>query len=114
MSEDRLAPAIEADSLIRRAESEGGFGLILHKGDPDRGALLLLLLSRGTHVTILERALGRTGNYGWQKVGPAAGSPPMDIAEWTKKRLRFDEDCWLIELDIADPERFIAETTPIS
>jgi hypothetical protein len=23
----------------------------------------------------------------------------------------FDEDLWLIELDIADPERFVAETT---
>jgi hypothetical protein len=33
------------------------------------------------------------------------------LADWSQKRVRFDEDLWLIELDIADPERFIAETT---
>ena len=26
------------------------------------------------------------------------------------KRVRFDEDLWLIELDVAEPERFIVET----
>jgi len=33
------------------------------------------------------------------------------LADWSQKRVRFDEDLWLIELDVPDPERFIAETT---
>ena len=33
------------------------------------------------------------------------------IADFLAKRARFDEDLWAIELDIAEPERFIAETT---
>ena len=35
----------------------------------------------------------------------------MEIADFLARRARFDEDLWAIELDIADAERFIAETT---
>lgn len=99
--------------LLRRAATEGGFGAILKRGDPDRGALLLLIARCGEHVAGLERMLDPAGEYLWQRVGPPAGADPTALAEWSQKRVRFDEDLWLIELDIADPERFIAETTAI-
>jgi hypothetical protein len=35
----------------------------------------------------------------------------VEIADFLARRARFDEDLWAIELDIAEPERFIAETT---
>ena len=43
----------------------------------------------------------------------AAQSPDQKVLldEFLRKRARFDEDSWVVELDIADPERFIAETT---
>jgi hypothetical protein len=34
----------------------------------------------------------------------------MEISKFLASRARFDEDLWAIELDIADAERFIAET----
>jgi len=108
---ERLPAQLEATALVRRAEAEGGFGTILKKGDPDRGALILFISRRGVHVGCLERALDMRGTYRWQKVGPAAGAGAAELADWSQKRVRFDEDSWLIELDIAEPERFIAETT---
>ena len=109
--EDRLPAGLEAAGLVRQAEAEGGFGTILKRGDPDRGALILLVTRRGIHSACLERTLGDGGKYGWRQVGPDAGAEPQLLAEWSQKRVRFDEDLWLIELDIPDPERFIAETT---
>ena len=106
---ERLAAHVEAASLIRRAEQEGGFATVLKRGDAERGSLLLLITSRGTHHAFLERALAAGGSYQWQKMGPGAGSSPQDLSEWVRKRTRFDEDSWLIELDIAEPERFIDE-----
>jgi hypothetical protein len=73
----------------------------------------LLVAHRGNHRGCLERTLGQSGEYGWQTVGPAAGADASTLAEWSQKRVRFDEDLWLIELDIPDPERFIAETTSL-
>jgi hypothetical protein len=110
LSADRLPAHLEASAILRRAEVEGGFGTVIKRGDEDRGALILLIATRGEHRACLERALGKDGRYGWQRSGPPAGSDAATLADWSQKRLRFDEDSWLIELDIADPERFIAET----
>ena len=107
---ERLPAHLEAAALIRQAEAKGGFGTIIKRGDADRGALILLIASRGQHQACLERTLGADGNYGWRRSGPATGADSQTLADWSQKRLRFDEDSWLIELDIADPERFIAET----
>ena len=108
---ERLPARLEAAALLRQAEAEGGFGTILKRGDPDRGALVLLVARRGIHSACLERTLTPAGEYAWQRVGPAEGADGSTLAEWSQKRVRFDEDLWLIELDIPDPERFIAETT---
>src|SRR5688500_19832261 len=71
---DRLPAHLEASALVRGVEAEGGFGMILKKGDPDRGALVLLIASRGEHRACLERALSPDGKYRWQQVGPKAGA----------------------------------------
>ena len=107
---ERLPAHLEASSLIRRAEAEGGFGAVVKRGDPDRGSLVLLLSCRGEHRICLERALTGDGSYCWQRVGPTAGSDAAALNGWVQSRVRFDEDLWLIDLDIADPERFIVET----
>lgn len=82
----------------------------MRKGDPERGAMLLFVASRGTHVATLERILDLDGNYRWEVVGPPESASSIEIADFLARRARFDPDCWAIELDIADPERFIAET----
>jgi hypothetical protein len=91
--------------------AEGGFGTVMKKGDAERGSLLLFVSSRGVHAATLERILNLDGSYGWQRVGPVESAGSAEIADFLARRTRFDEDVWAIELDIADPERFIAETT---
>jgi len=83
----------------------------MRKGDKERGSLLLFVSSRGGHVTTLERILNLDGSYSWQRVGPNESVGSAEISDFLAKRTRFDDDLWAIELDIADPERFIAETT---
>lgn len=73
--------------------------------------MLLLLSSRGTHIAALERVLDLDGSYRWERVGPAESAGSLEISDFLARRTRFDEDLWAIELDIADAERFIAETT---
>ena len=104
---DRLPAHVEVAAVMRRAEAEGGFATVLRKGDPDRGAVTLVLEKRGEFCGILERELGRNFDYEW--VFNSAGSESM--ADFIARRERLDTDFWLIELDIAEPERFIAETT---
>jgi len=111
MSNPQLPAALEAAGLVRRAQQDGDFAAIIKKGDPDRGALLLLVSSRGRHVACLERMSALDGGYHWVRVGPSESAGSEEIREFLAKRTRFDADLWAIELDIAEAERFIAETT---
>ena len=113
MSNERLPAALEAAGLIRRAAADGDFATIIKKGDPDRGALLLVISSRGRHVACLERVLTLEGGYRWQAVGPGESAGSNEIRDFLAKRTRFDADLWAIELDVAEAERFIAETTAL-
>ena len=113
MSDERLPAAVEAAGLIRRVSADGGFATIIKKGDPDRGALLLVVTSRGRHVACLERVFDLVTGYRWQSVGPGESASSEEIRDFLAKRTRFDTDSWTIELDIAEAERFIAETTAV-
>lgn len=108
---DRMTAHVEATAIMRRVEANGGFATVLRKGDPDRGSLILFISERGNFRGILERDLGADFTYRWA-FKAAGDSPGSDsLRDLTARRERFDPDSWLIELDIADPERFIAETT---
>ena len=96
---------------MRRAAAEGDFATVMRKGDEERGALLLLVSQRGRHVAALERILDLDGTYRWSRVGPTDSKGSLEIGDFLARRARFDEDFWAIEVDIADAERFIAETT---
>lgn len=110
---ERLPAHLEVAVIMRRVETEGGFATILRKGDPDRGALTLIIQKRGEICGFLERELGPNFTYQWvyKAAGDAEGS--QATADLITRKARFDADFWLIELDIADPERFIAETTSL-
>jgi hypothetical protein len=106
----RLVTSVEVAALIRRCEQNGDFATVIRKGDDDRGAILILLSSRGAHIGCFERALTMEGAYRWASVGPGLSAESREVADFLAKRARFDDDMWAIELDTADPERFIAET----
>ena len=110
---ERLPAYVEVAGIIRRAAASGDFATVLRKGDEDRGSILLVIASRGRHIRCLERVMTGAGDYRWEAVGPAESEGSAKIDEFLARRARFDEDLWSIELDIADPERFIAETTGV-
>lgn len=106
----RLPTHIEVGAILRRAQGKGDFATVVRKGDQERGSLLLLVASRGRHFACLERILDLDGNYDWQPTGPGESADSAEVASFLANRARFDEDLWAIELDVADPERFTAET----
>lgn len=111
--DDRLAPGIEVSALIRRAETLGGFGMVLHKGDPERGTILLAVTERGEHRALLERRMQADWRYRWTRIGAEAGDSAGAAQDIARARSS-DPDCWVLELDIPSSERFIAETTSVS
>ena len=108
---ERLPARIEVSALIRRVQGEGGFASVLHKGDLDSGTISLLIAERGEPRAVLERRMAADFNYRWTEVPSSVVENASDWREWVEKASRIDPDCWILELDIADAQRFIAETT---
>lgn len=103
----RLTSATLVSALVRRVAAEGGNAAVLAKGDPSAGAVLLICAEKGVVSSVLERLLGIDGGYRWQPVGNSESG----YGDYLDRRRSRDPDLWLVELDIANAERFAAETT---
>ena len=108
---ERLPAGVEVAALIRSVQSDGGFASVLRKGDEDRGAIALLVAERGQAKALLERRMAADFIYRWTEVPSSVAENASDWRDWIESMSRIDPDCWLIELDVADAQRFIAETT---
>ena len=109
MMEARLATSVLVTSLMRRAESEGGFAAVLSKGDATAGAVLVILNEKGRKQRILERVLQPGGTYSWQDLLTQVIEDEEQFTRLLERRRSFDPDLWLIELDVPSAERFAAE-----
>ncbi|MDG2533644.1 DUF1491 family protein [Sphingomonas sp. HITSZ_GF] len=106
----RLATGMLVNALIRRAEGAGGGAMVLAKGDATAGAVLLLLVERGANPRFIERGLGPDGKPALIPAGPRDFEDDTAVTAYWQRRRNSDSDLWVVELDIADGERFAAET----
>lgn len=106
----RLTSRMLVDSLIRAAQGAGGHATVLARGDDGAGAILVECADRGQSGPLLERILDRDGAYAWARCGPQDSENKEERSAYIERRRSRDPDMWVIELDIAQAERFAAET----
>lgn len=101
----RLPTHLVVGALLRRVNDAGGIAMVRARGEPQGGAILLLLEDRSGPTRVLERRIDFDGK------ASLADSVPADGAEaYWRRRREYDPDLWVIELDIPEAERFAAET----
>lgn len=103
----RLPAGLEVSALIRRVEAAGGFGAVLHKGEPDSGTILVVITEKGGEARAYERMPQADGERRWQCSRRQVPDDPDAFGDYLARRQKQDPDVWIIELDIADGERFI-------
>ena len=106
--EPRLASSVLVGALLRQAEAQGGFGMVLAKGEPNSGAVALVLAERGGAQRYFERMLQSDGSYQWQEPRKTFENDSQ-LSEFLARRRKIDPDLWVVELTIASAERFAAE-----
>jgi hypothetical protein len=111
MVQPRLPAALEIAALLRQTQAAGGFGMVLHKGDADSGAILVVALDRENLGTLYERlpdpAAPDAWPRRWQSVRRQDADSRPAFDEYLDRRVQRDPDLWIIELTIADAERSI-------
>lgn len=105
---ERLPAHLEVSSMIRLAESNGGFAMVLHKGERDAGTILIVSMFRGTDMRLFERMPQLDGTRPFVLIKSQDIEKPNEFDEYLARRQSQDPDIWVLEVDIDDPERFIA------
>lgn len=104
---DRLTTGVWVSALIRRVHAAGGFATVVHKGEATAGTVALLLRRRDGSCAALMRVAQKQGGHAWMVSADQPQNRLEFINEFLDKQRRYDPDLWIIELDVADPERFI-------
>lgn len=102
----RLPTHLLVSALLRRVNDAGGIAVVRARGDADAGAILVLLEQDDR---FLERSIGPDGKDALLPSGPKSESGESTEEYWQRRR-RNDPDLWVVALDIADAQRFAAET----
>lgn len=98
---------LEVAGLIRAVEAAGGFATVLARGEREAGTILVVCYENGGNSCVLERMPHADGTRKWVLSRAQDPEKPSDFQEYLDRRRRQDSDLWIVELDIADSERFI-------
>lgn len=91
-------------------EAAGGFAAVLNKGERDGGTILVICAERGGNRRLFERVPSAEGHREWQLNRHEDAENKSEFDEYLARRKGQDPDLWMIELDIANGERFIGLT----
>lgn len=105
----RLTSQLLVGALVRRAQAAGGSAMILHKGEPVSGAIVVQLVDRGRNIGLFERIADLSGQLALVPCGPAADRPDSEISHYIARRTQVDPDIWFVELDTVLAQQLAAE-----
>ena len=105
--DSRLPAHIEVSGMIRAVQQAGGFATVIAKGERDAGTLLVLCCENGTNLRAYERMPQADGSRKWVLSKSQDSENAHEFTEYCDRRKRQDDDLWIVELDIANGERFI-------
>ncbi len=102
LPEHALPASTLVPALVRQVQGAGGFATVLRKGS-QWGAALLLVHRQGVEVAAYEKVPTPDGQPSWRCAAEGAEAVQSVI----DRQVRFDPDLWVLELDIADIQRFV-------
>ena len=106
--EPRLPAHLEVSGLIRAVDAAGGFATVIAKGEREAGTILVVCCEKGAQWRVFERMPHPDGSRKWTLARNQDSDNPTEFADYLARRSKQDGDLWIVELDIADAERFIA------
>ncbi|HUB16565.1 MAG TPA: DUF1491 family protein [Acetobacteraceae bacterium] len=100
-SQPRLKAGLWVKMALRMGDRDGRPGAVLRRGDPDSGAVLVVLRGR-EGLCVLSQTRTADGTLAWMR---ATGATPVDDAAvdgYVTRQLRYDPDLWVVEFEAPD------------
>ena len=95
-------------ALIRAMEAQGGFAVVVHKGDEGAGAIIVQCGNPGGEIRLFERQPDFSRGYVLAPLATQSWGNEAELIQYLERRRRSDPDLWIVELDGADAERLAA------
>jgi len=112
MTDSRLPTHLVVSGILRQISSEGGSGVILAKGDRESGTYIVLLRERDGSVKLVERRPSAGFGFEWQVTQEKTPENEGEIYEYCDRRHAQDEDLWVVEAQVENAQRFVAQMRP--
>lgn len=98
----RLKSGLWVQAFLRRSEIEGRYGAVVRRGAEEAGAVFVVINHLdGTHH-LLGPPPGASINEEGDRLWVAELAPPADaqaVSDFISKRVRFDPDIWVVEVE---------------
>jgi hypothetical protein len=96
-------------ALLRRAQLGGAFGVIVHRGDAERGDVLVKVTRERGKAVLYAPAFVADGPSAFDKL-PAHDDPTeTEVDDLIARRLKYDRDLWVIEIEDREGRHFLTE-----
>lgn len=99
--EAKVKSGLWVSALVRQCDRLARPAVVLRKGDPDSGGIIVVLRGPGG-LTALSQARDGQGRLTWLR---ATGDEPVDQASvdaYLARAVKRDPDLWVVEVDAPD------------
>jgi hypothetical protein len=104
-----VATEIWVSALIRRAQGAGANAVVVRRGDPTAGAVLVKVYdTRARTARLYAEALGGAeGERRWMQPHPDASEAELDA--YAARQAGYDPDLWIVEIEDPQARPFLTE-----
>jgi len=99
----RLKTGIRVSAILRRAQGAGAFAAVLRRGDPDAGALWVIV-RKGAELFRYTEQMAMSGGREWYQDGPFEEA---ELGLRTNKAVDTDPDIWIVEVEDIEGRAFL-------
>jgi hypothetical protein len=93
-------------ALLRRATGAGAFATIVHRGDEQRGDVLVKVTHARGEARLYGPAFNPEGPTEFERLAP---EDEAGVDALVAKRLKADRDLWVIEIEDREGRHFLTE-----
>jgi hypothetical protein len=100
MSEPRIKANLWVSAALRLGTVDNKPGMVVRRGDPDAGGVIVLLRGRTGHM-VLTQFREAEGGLAWMRALGPAPVPEAAADEYVARQVKFDPERWVLEFDAA-------------
>ena len=98
MSEARLKTGLWVSATLRLADMNGNPGMVLRRGDPDAGGILVVLRGKEGACVLSQLRTGE-GEAAWHRATGKDAVTEPDADAYVERQVSRDPDLWVLEFN---------------